>query len=249
MSYARGVTSMTVCHIGHTHVAMCQYGRSVGIQSYPHIGAKKLLVVKVDAQDSVLLDSLGQPLSLDQLRANVFGGPDDSVNLVERYQSCSYGKTIFEAFEDAENGVNGVMKLTIEENANGNSNQALQNAATSKLFEVLGPGFLGSPRDTYVMLMLPPGTGSWLAYAYVNWWLSVYNGNTWSRCYARPYLSRSCKYMLGSCARAIRSMQKLEPHPPHPQVCERAYARGGAQPRAGAFRHAGPREGLAPTPG
>ena len=184
---------MTVCHIGHTHVAMCQYGRSVGIQSYPHIGAKKLLVVKVDAQDSVLLDSLGQPLSLDQLRANVFGGPDDSVNLVERYQSCSYGKTTFEAFEDAENGVNGVMKLTIEENANGNSNQALRNAARSKLFDVLGPGFLGSPRDTYVMLMLPPGTaGGWIAYAYINSWMSVYNGDRWSRCYAvlRPALPK-----------------------------------------------------------
>ena len=43
---------------------------------------------------------------------------------------------------------------------------------------------LGAPLNTiadYVILCLPPGTlGGWIAYAYINSWLSVYNDN-WCR--------------------------------------------------------------------
>jgi hypothetical protein len=66
-----------------------------------------------------------------------------------------------------------VTTVTISNTVIGTDNGVIRNAVTA----ALGSSF--TSQFDHVMLCLPPGTsGSWIAYAYVNHWLSVYN-NQW----------------------------------------------------------------------
>jgi hypothetical protein len=72
--------------------------------------------------------------------------------------------------------VSGVVTVTISNTISGASDGTIRNAVTSALNAA---GFPTPGQAQHIMYCLPPGTsGSWIAYAYVDSWLSVYN-NQW----------------------------------------------------------------------
>ena len=118
-------------------------------------GIKTVLVVRVVSRDASPL------FSVENLWDVVF---EDQVNLKKQYTACSYGQLSFIPGRD------GVMEVVLPINVKNVSRIQVQNAVTN----VLG-GFKPVGID-FVMYCIPPGTkDGWIAYAYVNSWLSVYN--------------------------------------------------------------------------
>ena len=124
-----------------------------------------MLAVRIIASDAATTSSESE------ISDKWFGTSGDTVNLKSQYKACSYDKLIMNAFSNTQVS-DGVTTVTISETVSGASDDTIKNAAVTAL------GSLVNEPD-YVMLCLPPGTsGSWIAYAYVNSWLSVYN-NEW----------------------------------------------------------------------
>eukprot|EP00592_Proboscia_alata_P016471 CAMPEP_0194392704 /NCGR_PEP_ID=MMETSP0174-20130528/122887_1 /TAXON_ID=216777 /ORGANISM="Proboscia alata, Strain PI-D3" /LENGTH=390 /DNA_ID=CAMNT_0039188301 /DNA_START=156 /DNA_END=1325 /DNA_ORIENTATION=- len=160
---------------------------SVGTSNNPTAqsttGVKKTLAIRVKAPDAETTSSAML------IKDKIFGTAGDTVNLSERYNTCSYGELTFEPYVGTTSGgmnvdgvalvtinVNvsdGVAEVTISVDVSGQSNYNIQNAVTTAAAEQIGN--LSQEFD-YVMLCLPPGTsGGWIAYAYINSYLSVYN--------------------------------------------------------------------------
>jgi hypothetical protein len=125
-------------------------------------GTKRLLVVRIIARDSVT------SMSSDQISDKVFGTSGDPANVKSQYSSCSFKQFNFVPAVN-QGVVNGVLEITISENATNAHSGDILNAVT----KAMG----GKPMYAdYVMYTMPPGTkGGWLAYAYINSWISVYN--------------------------------------------------------------------------
>ena len=69
----------------------------------------------------------------------------------------------------------GAITTTISQNVNGVNDGTVRNAVLSALNTQLGEDPCDDIAD-HVMLCLPPGTnGGWIAYAYINSCVSVYN--------------------------------------------------------------------------
>jgi len=147
---------------------------SVGMSNNPTAqsttGVKKTLAIRVIAQDAETTFSAGD------IKDEIFGTGVDQVNLSERYDTCSYGELTFEPYVGTTSKgmiVDGVAEVTISVDVSGQSSYNIQNAVTTAAAEQIGN--LSQEFD-YVMLCLPPGTsGGWIAYAYINSYLSVYN--------------------------------------------------------------------------
>jgi len=133
-------------------------------------GTKSVLVVRVKAADAETTSSE------EVLAREIFGikdssGESDSFNLVSGFSRCSNDKLKFEPTKDSR-ATNGVYTVTIPNTVSGEKHRIIREAATQKVADELGD--LGSQFD-HVMICLPPGTGNWIAYAYINNWRSVYN--------------------------------------------------------------------------
>ena len=130
----------------------------------------KVLVLRVVAKDSATTATEAE------LADDIFGHDEDLVNLKSQYNACSYGQLQFNALTtNTAVGTDGVYTVYLNDTvidgaAESHIREAVVTEATAKL------GRLSDVAD-YVMIILPPGTGSWLAYAYVNYWQSVYNDN------------------------------------------------------------------------
>jgi len=138
-------------------------------------GVKKVLVVRADAQGSATTPTR------ETLSNKIFGTHGDSNTLRSQYFACSQGKVVFQPFEGMTTGgtviQNGVLDVTIDITAPGTSRYDIEDA-----LEKAADQLVGSLHDQFdhVMLCLPPGTTSgsnrnWVAYGYVNSWLSVFN--------------------------------------------------------------------------
>ena len=135
---------------------------------------KKLLVIRIVAKDS------STTATETELADDIFGASGDVVNLQSQYKACSYDQLQFNAVEsNTEVGTDGVYTVYLPNNViAGASDRTIKTAAVNEASKQLGT--LTNIAD-HVMLCLPPGTsGGWLAYAYINHWLSVYNDN-WCR--------------------------------------------------------------------
>lgn len=135
---------------------------------------KSVLVVRVIAPDAQT------SLNMSQLSDSVFGTSGDPVNLASQFSACSYGQLNFVAAQPANSEpiIDGVIEVTIDQVISGTDNSVVRNAVTSALNSKLG--YQAASRFDHVMYALPPGTnGGWIAYAYINSWLSVYN-NDWA---------------------------------------------------------------------
>jgi hypothetical protein len=148
---------------------------------------KRVLVIRAVAADS------STTASESTLSDDIFGTLGDAVNLKSQYSSCSNGKLLFEPLTtNSLVGTDGVYTVSLPTTfvsgaSDGTIREAMVNKATADL------GTLTSIAD-YVMLCLPPGTsGGWIAYAYVNWWLSVYN-DVWCQ-YPSAQLHEMGKFM------------------------------------------------------
>ena len=124
-------------------------------------GRKKMLVVRADAKDH------STTADMATLSNNIFGTAGDTVTLKSQYDACSYGQLIFEPYE--ENG--GVVEVDIRGKVEGVDKFRVEDLMIAGAEEITG----GLEQFDHVMLCLPPGTGDWIAYAYVGSWLSVFN--------------------------------------------------------------------------
>jgi hypothetical protein len=113
-----------------------------------------------------------------QLANNIFGDSGDPLNLQSQYKkACSYDQLQFNAVRsNIQIGTDGIYTVYLPTtNITGASKMAMLAAAVNEATADLGD--LTSIAH-HVMVCLPPGTtGSWVAHAYVNHWLSVYNNN------------------------------------------------------------------------
>jgi hypothetical protein len=121
---------------------------------------RNVLAVRLTANNS-------SPVSiLDKIGDKIFGTDGDEVNLVERFDSCSFGQLVMQPYEGVTNYgesiSNGVIEVPINMNVKGvNDNKVFSEAARVAADRL---GYLPSQFD-HVMLCLPPGTnGAWLAY-------------------------------------------------------------------------------------
>jgi hypothetical protein len=128
-------------------------------------GTKEMLAVRVIASDASTTSSESA------ISDAWFGTSGDAVNFKSQFEACSYNKLQIDPANT--NGVsNGVTTVTISNTVSGTDRDVIEYAARSAL------GNLSSQFD-HVMLCLPPGTsGGWIAYAYINDWLSVYNNQS-----------------------------------------------------------------------
>jgi hypothetical protein len=132
-------------------------------------GTKTVLALRVEAPDSTTSSS--EVVISDK----IFGTGGDKINLKSQYAACSHDQLNFIAA--AGNGItNGVSTVSIDQTVTGVDNSVVRNAVTAA-----GNTKWGNLQNqaNYVMQCLPSGTnGGWIAYAYINHWLSVYN-NLW----------------------------------------------------------------------
>jgi hypothetical protein len=108
---------------------------------------------------------------MSELSDAVFGTSGDSVNLSERFASCSYGQLIMKPYEDTTTtGVSipgtqykiGLVEVEISNNVQGATDDTIKNAA-----ETAARALLGDLPDQFdhVIFCIPPGTnGNWIAY-------------------------------------------------------------------------------------
>jgi len=133
---------------------------------------KKVLVLRIQAADA------STTASETQLADDVFGAAGDVLNLKSQFNQCSYGQLQFEpTTSNALVGTDGVYTVTLPTTIiTGAADNPIAWAAVDKATAELGT--LTSFAD-HVMVCMPPGTsGGWIAYAYINHWLSVFN-NQW----------------------------------------------------------------------
>jgi len=136
-------------------------------------GIKTMLALRVEANDASTTSTV------DQISDAWFGTNGDAVNFKSQTEACSYDKVEVQAGIFTSPSIsNGVHTVNISDDAIGVDRGVIQRAAVSQAEDDLGVLSLSGEFD-YVMVCVPPGTsGGWIAYAYINHWLSVYN-NQW----------------------------------------------------------------------
>ena len=133
-----------------------------------------MLVLRIVAQDA-------QTTGTEADLANkIFGASGDVLNLKSLYNQCSNGQLRFEPQTNNNLiGTDGVYTVSLPTTlVSGASDGTIREAALSKASQDFGGVALNTVAN-YVIICIPPGTsgGGWLAYAYVNYWLSVFNDN------------------------------------------------------------------------
>ena len=131
-------------------------------------GTLKTLVVRVIAKNGA------EPTAdISQLRSDVF---EDRLCLKSQYEACSHGRLKIEPFHGTTatgqevNG--GVVNVKISIDPSDGNRDKLETKARERATEIYGE--LSSQFDL-VMFCIPPGTGDWIAYAYINRFDSYFN--------------------------------------------------------------------------
>ena len=137
------------------------YSTNQGRMLLPLVNQKLVLAVRIVALDSVTT------ASVDTISDKVFGTFGDSVNLSERYRSCSFGEVIMTPFSGTTTTgrtiQNGVYQISIPTNIVGVTNTVVRDQVEAALTQELGN--LPSQFD-HVLLCIPPGTaGAWIAFS------------------------------------------------------------------------------------
>lgn len=129
-------------------------------------GTKKMLVIRVVANDAKVTPSS------DKLRDDVF---EDDNCLKTQYARCSFNQLRFVKATGKE-VIGGVLDIDLNKNVIGRDRNTVQLEVqdAAKVHFDNNPNWRNA--FDHVMICLPPGTaGDWIAYAYVNSWLSIYN--------------------------------------------------------------------------
>lgn len=141
------------------------------------VGDKHTLVVRVT-------DSKGRvvPQCAAQVGDDVFGTRGDPVNLRTQMHLCSYGQVNFIAGDPPTNSAGqhevaaGVIEVTIDVDLTQGTTTQVRNAVTLKVQEKLGFDLPGPYEHVLYVLQGCYKECGWAAYAFVNSWLSVYQG-------------------------------------------------------------------------
>ena len=148
-----------------------QHGRRLA-----SVGDKEMLAIRVVADDA------STTASKAVISDSWFGTDGDTVNLKSQYAACSYDALRCNAASmTMGNGAevtDGVFEVSITNTVSGVDNGVIRNAVVTAAEDALGVTLSSRTYFDHVMLCLPPGTsGGWIGYAYINWYLSVYNDN------------------------------------------------------------------------
>ncbi|GFH44516.1 hypothetical protein CTEN210_00990 [Chaetoceros tenuissimus] len=141
-------------------------------------GTKPILAVRVtDASNPVKVHPDNAALMSD----NIFGTNGDPVNLKSQLSACSHGKLNVIPAPDANLGsakaAAGTIEVTINVSLEGNSRATIRNAVTQAVQAKLGYSLPGPFQQVMYMLQGCYVDCGWAAYAYINSWNSVYQGN------------------------------------------------------------------------
>lgn len=179
-------------------------------RSLAQTGTKSLLVIRIDALDSST--SASEAVLSDKIFGSVNG---DQNNLKSQYAKCSYNQLVFvKATSNLVN--NGVFTLSMPDTTiTGIENGVIRAAALAQAADELGD--LQTIAD-YTMLCMPPGTaGGWIAYAYVNWYVSVYN-DQWCT------FPSAQLHEIGKCENAYLATYELVKHIPQLHLTSSHYS-------------------------
>lgn len=137
------------------------------------IGTRSLVIIRVTAADA------SPTYSAADMSDAFFGTHGDPNNLKLRFALCSMNKLLFNPGTGA-GFTDGVTELSITNNIVGNNVHELVSIVTKAIVAKFGSS-LGSSYD-HIVYALPRGTtynaggsNGWLAFAYVNHYLAVYN--------------------------------------------------------------------------
>jgi hypothetical protein len=127
-------------------------------------GAKKILVLRISANDST------NTFSASQLYTYIFGSSDpaNTPSLVTQYSRLSFGKLNFEP------AMGGVIEVPVDMNANGALSITIRDSAIAYVSTTYGVSSLTQLAD-HVMFCIPPGTGNWDGSSPVVSWRMVLN--------------------------------------------------------------------------
>ena len=133
------------------------------VQGLQSTGNKSVLALRVAASGG----SEKCTRSVNRISDDIFGTSNDPVNMKSQFSACSYDKLSFQP-ASGNNISNGVGEVTVGTKATSNN---IENAVLNS-----GNNKYGSMKDKfdYVMVCIPDKKGSWVAYAYINSYLSVY---------------------------------------------------------------------------
>ncbi|KAI2489233.1 hypothetical protein MHU86_25350 [Fragilaria crotonensis] len=162
---------------------------------------KRVLVLRIQAADA------STTASESQLEDDVFGAAGDVLNLKSQYNQCSYGQLQFEpTTSNTIVGTDGVYTVSLPSTfVSGAADNPIAWAAVNKATRELGT--LTKFAD-HVIVCMPPGTsGGWIAYGYLNHWLSVFN-NEWCG-YPSGLLHELGEFCFRCCKFASRASSQL----------------------------------------
>ena len=127
----------------------------------------------------IVSDVVNTTMNATVLSDEIFGTSGDTFNLRSQYLACSFNQLDFTP--STQSGVkNGIFDLTLEDfNVIGFNHDAIEDAVVTEGYTQLGNM---SALFHHVMLCFPPGvtfngSPNWVAYSYINSYLSVYNDN------------------------------------------------------------------------
>jgi Gametolysin peptidase M11 len=132
------------------------------------LGTRKVLAVRVKSADGA------NPKSVAELKDNIF---TDSINLAERYASCSYNQLTMEAFSGTMNNVaisGGVYEVTISQNTASRKPEDVERWVMDKLNSNLGSNFMSQIQ--HLMIFVPNNIPRFQAYGYFPGKVSVFDG-------------------------------------------------------------------------
>lgn len=137
-------------------------------------GTKPILVVKVT--DSAGLARSETPAAIGE---NVFGSATDLVNLKSQMAACSMDTLNIVPGSDPNGSQSapGVVEVNIDVTLEGNSRATIRNAVTAAVQNKIGETLPGRYQQVMYVLQGCYVDCGWAAYAYINSWNSVYQGN------------------------------------------------------------------------
>jgi hypothetical protein len=157
---------------------MLDLSNSVSNRNLQNAVVKKVLVLRVVGANGVQTTA-----SEAELANKIFGASGDVLNLKSLYNQCSNGQLQFEPQQNNAIGLDGVYTVSLPNTiVTGADEGSIRDAAVAQASADFGDIALSAIAD-HVMVCLPPGTtqgGDWMAYSYMNHWLSVYNDD-WCR--------------------------------------------------------------------
>jgi hypothetical protein len=167
------------------------------------VDVRKVLVIRIVASDA-------QTTATEAELANkIFGASGDVLNLKSLYNQCSNGQLQFEPQTTNDLiGTDGVYTVNLPTTVVTNAKDStIKDAALAKASQDFG-GVALNTLANHVIVCIPPGTagGDWIAYAYVNHWLSVYNDNSCTTPSAQMHELGKCTHSLSSKNNLQRSL-------------------------------------------